>query len=91
VRIDIVALESQRLLAAEAQNSFEHFAFEALQQFKRDLEKVGGTAGRIEDSRVAQLRMEGGHRGECFPAVAFDAEALDRCQHIVPVLAQTAR
>src|SRR5271166_1193076 len=58
-RIDAVAFEpGQRLLAAEVDQRLQHFAFEALHHFERDIEEISGAAGWIEYPRRAQLVVE---------------------------------
>jgi hypothetical protein len=54
VRVDGVEL----LRLAEGGEGFEDFAFEALEVFEGDVEKVSGAAGGVEDEGVAELAME---------------------------------
>ena len=60
VRVDGVALHFEQVLAgAEVGERAQHFAFEALHVFERDVEEVAGAAGGVEDADCAQLVVEG--------------------------------
>jgi hypothetical protein len=66
----------------------EHFAFQALHQFERHVEKVAGAAGGIEDSRLAQLVVKRANYFFCAVRVAVGALALRRSPDADPFFPQ---
>jgi hypothetical protein len=43
---------------AEVRKNIEHFAFEPLEVFQRDIEEVASAAGRIKDGYPAEIRVK---------------------------------
>jgi len=43
---------------AEVRKDIEHFAFEPLQVFQRDIEEIASAAGRIKDGYPAEVRVK---------------------------------
>ncbi len=89
VRIDSEAGVFEGLLVlAEGGEGFKDFAFQALHVLERDIEKVAGAAGRIEDAGVAELAVEvaGGFDG--IGCTACVDEFGDGGEGVGPVAAQ---
>ena len=83
VRIDREAFKPQRLLSAQLLDEVEHLAFQPLQQFQRDIEKVSGAAGGIENLEIAEPVVK-----QFDPLQRLFRVDFERALHIVPFLAQ---
>ena len=65
VRVDGDAFElEQALRLAEVVQEVEHFAFEALHVFERDVQEVAAAAGRVEHAQGAQVAVKGADLGD---------------------------
>ncbi len=89
VRVDGEALGfEQGLAVADVVQLVEHFAFEALQVFQRDVEEVAAAAGRIEHAQGTQLVVEGAQLGDGLFLFALSGEQHGGALHVGPALAQ---
>jgi hypothetical protein len=89
VRVDREAFGFElRLAVADVVQLVEHFAFEALQVFQRDVQKVAAAAGRVEHAQAAQALVEGADFGDGFFLFAFAGEQHGGALHVGPALAQ---
>ena len=90
VRVDGEAFGSKPALrVAESVELVEHFAFEALQVFERDVEKIARAAGRVEHAHArtgAWWKLA--HFVACGFELAFGGEQQRGGLHVGPVGAQ---
>ena len=88
MRVDGVALEFQRRLAAQLGDEIDHIAFQPLHHLHGDIEEIARAAGRVQNADLAQCLVEAPGGAAGLLALALGDEGLAFHLHIAPVLAQ---
>jgi hypothetical protein len=88
VRVDAQTFGFQRHRGAQFAGLVQHFAFQPLQVFQRDVQEVAAAAGRVEYADVAQLMVKAADFGACGVDLAFARQRERGRLNIGPLHAQ---